>query len=108
MPVKTTAKGVGWFLHNIKQTGLPTGCRIIVGGRGTERYSELFKDIPGLEFRGWISNEELTDLLSRVKAFLAPQLSGFGALTKISELTCAGSPCWYPSMLPNQSTRRLE
>jgi hypothetical protein len=48
--------------------------------------------VPRLEVRGKVSDRELTELLTQVGTALVPQRMGFGALTRIPELACAGVP----------------
>jgi hypothetical protein len=88
----STGQSFDWFLRNASQNSLPENCRVVVAGKGTEIYREKYNHIKGLQFRGWLEPDELVELLCRAKAVLAPQLTGFGGLTRIPELACAGVP----------------
>jgi glycosyltransferase involved in cell wall biosynthesis len=88
----TTEHGLDWFLRNWAERGLDDRFRVVVVGKGTERYRERYAGVPGLEFRGWIGQANLVEHLSLARAALAPQLMGFGALTRITEFACAGVP----------------
>lgn len=88
---RSTRESMAWLLDGIARRGLPAGVRIVVIGYGTER-------LPGggstqnVEARGWVPQEELDSLLATCSAVLVPHRTGFGALTKLPELSCAGIP----------------
>jgi hypothetical protein len=87
---QSTGKSFSWFVRQARRNGLPRDIRIVVVGLQTEKLSD--SEIPGMEFRGWVEQDELDDLLKRATAVLIPQTSGFGALTRLSELSFAGIP----------------
>lgn len=89
----TTRDSFKWFLQAAKEHGLPSGVRIVIVGLGTEQLLAAGDLIPGVELRGWVDQEELDRLLARAGTVLVPQLLGFGALTRLPELACAGVPC---------------
>lgn len=65
--------------------------KLFVGGFG----SEPLKDLAGNEhviYKGVLTDNELDELLSRVKACIVYQEDGSGALTKICEFILAGVP----------------
>jgi len=90
---KATKASLRWFFDHTRRAGLPQGVRVVVVGKGTEVFAgENGSQSPGFEFRGWVEQAELDDLLSSVCGVLIPQRSGFGALTRLSELALAGLP----------------
>ena len=88
----TTRDAMRWFVEQAQRGGIPKGYQIIVGGQKTDQLLPPDQTIPGLELRGWLSQPELDRLLSQIKGVLIPQQSGFGALTRLPELACAGIP----------------
>jgi glycosyltransferase involved in cell wall biosynthesis len=88
-PIK---KSCEWFIENARARGLPAGVRIIVVGAGTDELVEPQDAVPGIELKGWIEQEEMDELLVRASAVLVPQRFGFGAPTRLAELSCAGIP----------------
>jgi glycosyltransferase involved in cell wall biosynthesis len=89
---QTTGDAFKWFLNNAQTQGLPEGVRVIVAGTGTETLLDPKLPKDGLDVKGWISQSDLDDLLIHVGAVLIPQLSGFGALTRLVEMSSAGIP----------------
>lgn len=89
---KTTKAAMGWFVRQAQQHGLPPGIRVIVGGDTTEKLLPTGSKVPGLELRGWLAQAELDELLVQVNGVLVVQHIGFGALTRLPEMACAGIP----------------
>lgn len=89
---ETTGESFTWFVQNVQAHGLPGGVKVVVGGSGTDKLLPAASSVPGLELRGWLEQDELDRLLVRANAVLIPQRSGFGALTRLPELACAGIP----------------
>ncbi len=89
---RTTEEGFRWFLNNSFKNGLPKGINIIVAGRGGEKFASEYINIPGIEFRGILDQLELSNYLNKVAGVLIPQFSGFGAVTRLAEMSCAGIP----------------
>lgn len=89
---ETTWRSFLWFVQQAEQYGLPEGIRVVVGGKKTDQLLPAGHAVPGLELRGWLEQDELDDLLVRAQGVLAPQLMGFGGLTRLPELSCAGIP----------------
>jgi len=87
-----TGEGFRWLVKNVKENGLPAGMRIVVGGVGGEDLAKEFGTMPDLEIRGRLPQDELNGLMKRASAMLIPQQSGFGEVTRISEMACAGIP----------------
>ncbi len=65
--------------------------KLIVAGYGTGKYLKKAGS-SAIEFLGDLSNDELDNLLTRVKACLCYQEGGSGALTRICEMLTAGVP----------------
>jgi hypothetical protein len=100
----TTLEGFKWFITQAAQQGLPTGVRIIIGGNQTQRLLNDGNSVPQIEIRGWLDQPELEDYLVRAEAVLVPQLRGFGALTRLAELSLANIPTlvsWHPTFAIN-------
>jgi hypothetical protein len=85
-----TGDSMRWFLAHVVERGLPPGVCIVAVGRDTD--SLLEKPVRGVDLRGWVSQDELDEMLVRASAVVIPQQSGFGALTRLTELACAGVP----------------
>ena len=93
-------KSCEWFIQNAKEHGLPPGVRVVVVGAGTTKLLAAGENVPGIELKGWAEQEELDLLLVRAQAVLVPQQFGFGAPTRLAELSCAGIPvigCPHPT-----------
>lgn len=87
-----TKNGFRWIIRNALENGLPPGVHIIIGGRGGKKLEEEFGSIRGIEFRDEIEQSELNELMKSAIAMLVPHLSGFGSVTRLSEMSCAGLP----------------
>lgn len=88
----TTREAFTWFVQNAQAYGLPRCVEVVVGGLQTDELLPPGSSVPGLKLRGWLEQDDLDQLLVRAKAVLAPQRFGFGALTRLPELSCAGIP----------------
>ncbi len=88
----STRESFLWFMRQARTHGLPDRVRIVVAGLKTDSLLSPGIEIPGLEFRGWMQQDELDWLLTSTQGVLMPQRIGFGALTRFSELSCAGIP----------------
>ena len=69
---------------------LPAAMRIVLAGTGTQHID--ITGLRGVEARGWVDQVELDRLLVAALGVLVPQFHGFGAVTRISEMACAGVP----------------
>jgi hypothetical protein len=88
----TTRQSFHWLLSEARRQGLPAGAHLVVCGRGSDSLLPP-GDIPaGVELRGWVEQEEMERLLVRAQGALLPQRTGFGGLTRLAELSCAGVP----------------
>ncbi len=81
-----------WLLEGLRSEGLPPGVTLAVAGQGTRELLPAGQGLRGVELLGFISNAELETLLSRASAVLVPGIRGFGAQTRLPELSCAGVP----------------
>ncbi|MDD4869628.1 MAG: hypothetical protein PHR77_03640 [Kiritimatiellae bacterium] len=93
---KTTREGMLWFLNQCKISGLPDGVKIDVCGSKTDKLLSAGENISGIKIHGCVEQADLDDLLVQADAVLCPQRRGFGALTKLPELACAGIPVIVP------------
>jgi hypothetical protein len=80
------------FLDQVRARGLPPGTRVVVAGLHTETLLSAGEHLPGVDVAGRIDESALDALLARVTAALVPAPHGFGALTRLPELSCAGVP----------------
>jgi hypothetical protein len=87
-----TRRSLDWFIRNAAEHGLPRGAHVVVVGNRVQELVPNGLEVSGLEVRGRVPDGELADLLASAGAALVPQRMGFGALTRISELACAGVP----------------
>lgn len=85
-------KSCEWLIQQVRDKGLPHGVSIVVAGKGTDTLTKPGEVIPGMEFKGWVEQYELDQLLLEARAVLVPQRFGFGVPTRIAELACAGIP----------------
>jgi glycosyltransferase involved in cell wall biosynthesis len=88
----STAKGFRWFLELASRHGLPPGVEVHVVGAGTDTLAPGTNGRGAIHFRGWVSAQELEELLVNADAAILPQREGFGALTRLPELAAAGIP----------------
>lgn len=86
----TTRRALERLLEEVRAHGLPAGTRLVVAGACTE---DLAGPRPaGVETPGWVEQPALDRLLAAARCAVVPQFSGFGAVTRIVELACAGVP----------------
>jgi hypothetical protein len=83
-------KSSEWLIENARAHGLPKGVRIMVVGLSTDTLLPPGESVPGIELKGWVEQDEMDDLLIRARGVLVPQRFGFGAPTRLAELSCAG------------------
>jgi hypothetical protein len=87
-----TRRSMEWFIRQALRNGLPARARVVMVGSHVDELAPRNHGVPGLDVRGKVSDGELTQLLTHVGTALVPQRMGFGALTRIPELACAGVP----------------
>ena len=79
------------FLSNLLSLGLPEAMHLVVAGKKTDELPMEYRSSK-VDLRGWVDQNELNDLMTRAQAVLIPHRLGFGALTRLPELSCAGVP----------------
>lgn len=98
----TTHHAFERFLEQARSHGLPTGIRLVLAGADTDTLD--LRGTSGIEALGWVSQPDLDRLLSLARAVVVPQFSGFGSVTRLVELSCAG----VPSLTPAHPTWAIE
>jgi len=88
----TTGEGMKWFLDHFLTSSLDENIKIAMVGKGTDKYKSEELTQKGVEFKGFVSQEQLDDLMVRAAAVIIPQFRGFGTLTRLPEFSCAGIP----------------
>ena len=88
----TTAFGFQRFVEDLNKYGHPDSIRIVIGGKDTEKLFDSLSVPPCVEILGLLNEADLEDLYLRASGAIIPQPNGFGALTRLSELSCAGIP----------------
>lgn len=97
----TTRGAFEWFLTQARRHGLPQGIRLMLAGMDTDKLD--LRGTTGIETLGWIGQSTLDRLLVSARAVVVPQFSGFGAVTRLVELSCAG----VPALVPAHPTRAI-
>ncbi len=87
-----TGESMKWFARAAVERGLPSGVRVVAAGGDTDKLLPPGTHVRGLELRGWLQQADLDALLASAAAAVIPQRLGFGALTRLPELACAGLP----------------
>jgi len=101
----STAEGMTWLTRELTRLGNPKfPLHLIVAGNGTSLLKDKFHLPDWIEVKGWIEQDVLDDLFVRTQGVLIPQRLGFGAVTRLSELACAG----IPMVVSEFSTRAFE
>ena len=91
----TTRRAFEWFLAQARSHGLPPGIRLVLAGADTDTLD--LRGTSGIEALGWVSQPDLDRLLTQARAVVVPQFSGFGSVTRLVELSCAGVPSLTPA-----------
>lgn len=91
----TTRRAFDWFLAQARSHGLPPGARLLLAGMDTDTLD--LRGTAGTEALGWVSQPDLDRLLTLAQAVVVPQFSGFGSVTRLVELSCAGVPSLTPA-----------
>jgi hypothetical protein len=86
----TTRRAFEWFLTQARKHGVPQGIRLVLAGMDTDKLD--LRGTAGIEALGWVSQPALDRLLVAARAVVVPQFNGFGAVTRLVELSCAGVP----------------
>ncbi|NQW47080.1 MAG: hypothetical protein HQ464_04840 [Planctomycetes bacterium] len=98
----TTRRAFEWFLAQARQHGLPPGVRLVLAGMDTDTLD--LRGTSGIEALGWVSQPDLDRLLVTARAVVVPQFSGFGSVTRLVELSCAG----VPAITSSHPTRAID
>jgi glycosyltransferase involved in cell wall biosynthesis len=88
----TTREGFEWFLQQMTMQPLSQPVRIRMLGLGAILLQPLTDSLPCIENYDWVEQDELDEWLIRAQAVIVPHFRGFGALTRLPELSCAGIP----------------
>ena len=88
-----TGRAVEAVIRRLLDSPPLRSCEIHLAGHGTQRWQALD---PAVTAHGWVGDGELAELLVRARLVVAPHAGGFGALTRLPELACAGIPVWAP------------
>jgi len=88
----TTGQAMRWFVQQAQQHGLPSGIQVSAIGMQSHTLLPAGERLPGLELKGWLDQPSLDRLLVQAQGVLTPQHAGFGALTRLPEMACAGIP----------------
>jgi len=87
-----TGIGMQWFLQNLATDYPLDNVQFIFAGHGTDKFTKTYGSISFAEFKGYISESDLADLLTRVNAVLVLNHTGFGSITRVPDMACAGVP----------------
>jgi len=87
-----TLVGIKWLLSKIREEGLPEGCQIIIAGNGGKNLIDEYGSISNIQIFDRLEQSEMENLLIKAQAVLVPQFAGFGSVTRITEMACAGIP----------------
>lgn len=89
------------FLRRLRDNHIPTGSRIAITGHAEGariRAAHLGKKV---EFLGHLPDKEFQTLLARAHFVLIPQICGFGCMTRVPDMHCAGIPVIASSIVAN-------
>lgn len=89
---KTTHQAFANFLQHQACEALPAGYQLVVMGSGTTALPVPQVLASRVTLAGRVSDEEMKSWLVQASGVFLPQQMGFGALTRLSELACAGIP----------------
>lgn len=87
-----THRSILEFAQRVSRSKLKPSKKIVVIGHDTDCLELKALEHPWLNFRGHVSFSEFRELLVNSAMGIVPQTMGFGALTRIPELSCAGLP----------------
>lgn len=94
-------KGLATLLRDLTSGERKSAPRIVV--TGVEQSAARFDTaIPsGVHFAGRVDDAEFTRLLESARAVLIPQVCGFGCMTRVTDMLCAGIPVVADSIVAN-------
>ncbi len=87
-----TRIGITDLLDSIRANRFELPCILRVIGHGSEQLEKAGDKKLGIEFLGKLPREEFHEALSNCFAAIVPVTCGFGAITRIPDLACAGVP----------------
>lgn len=88
----TTYESLQWFLDLVFNHIINVDIKLTIVGSNTDQLIANKKLPSFIDIRGWLPQDQLDELMCNVNAVLIPQRIGFGALTRLPELSCAGIP----------------
>lgn len=87
-----TGRGMEWILQNLATDSQLSNVEFIFAGHGTEKLATKYPIVPSANFKGYVSESELANLLTQVNAVLVLNYSGFGSITRVPDMSCVGVP----------------
>jgi hypothetical protein len=91
------------FLMRLDGKDIPRGAVIVIVGN-SERPKNLDRHIDGrVQFRGRVPLSDLQALLIEARAVLVPQSCGFGCMTRVPDMLCAGIPVVADEIVANST-----
>jgi hypothetical protein len=87
-----TYKNMQAFIDNIYSEGNTEKPNLIFAGLNTDTLKADKRYESSIELLGIVSDLKLNQLLSECSAAIVPVSRGFGAITRLSDLSCAGVP----------------
>jgi len=94
-------KGLRHLLHDLDRPGLNRALRLVVTGVGENMVSVPPGLAENVKLAGFVSDGEFRSLLERARAVLIPQVCGFGCMTRVADMLCAGIPVVADSIVAN-------
>ena len=89
------------FLQRLSKQDLPAGSRIAIAGC-TELPGDWTSHLGEcIQFPGRLPEDEFDSLLARAQAVLVPQTCGFGCMTRVADMLCAGIPVLADALVAN-------
>jgi hypothetical protein len=87
------------FIKRLSAEGLPSGAKIVIVGTDRRPASLEAANQPGIIFKGYLPQNEFDALMAKANAVLVPQSCGFGCLTRVPDMLCAGIPVIADTMV---------
>lgn len=89
------------FLQQLRKQDLPVGARIAIAGV-TQMPEHWTAHLDGsIQFFGRLPKADFDALLARAQAVLVPQTCGFGCMTRVADMLCAGIPVVADAIVAN-------
>lgn len=93
--------GLQALLRHLRKEDIPAGARIVIVGLQVLPKALTVHLEEKIEFRGRLPEGEFSDLLAKAHAVLIPQTCGFGCITRVADMLCAGIPVVAGAILAN-------